>query len=60
MIDHKNHNNVALDIITRLTNSLAAEDEKLEDHMKMLDEDFQRQKAQISKMTESGTSRTSR
>jgi type III secretory pathway component EscR len=52
MVGHKDHNNVAPDIITRLTNSPAAEYEKLEDHMKMMDETFQRQKAQIEKMTE--------
>jgi hypothetical protein len=41
MVDPKDHNIVALDIITRMTNSLTAEDEKLEDHMKRLDEEFQ-------------------
>jgi hypothetical protein len=46
----KDHNNVILDINTRLTNSPADEDEKLEDHMKKLDEEFQRQQAQISKV----------
>jgi hypothetical protein len=54
MTDRKDHNNVAPDNNTRLTNSPATEDEKLEDHMKMLDEEFQRQKAQISKMTKKG------
>jgi hypothetical protein len=42
MANLKDHNNVALDINTRLTNSPAAEDEKLEDHRKRLDEEFQR------------------
>jgi hypothetical protein len=50
MANPKDHNNVVLDINTRLTNSPANEDEKLEDHMKMLDEEFQRQQAQISKV----------
>jgi hypothetical protein len=40
MVDHKDHNNVVPHIITRLNNSPTAEDEKLEDHMKMLDEKF--------------------
>jgi hypothetical protein len=43
--DPKDHNNVAQDINTRLTNSLTAEDEKLEDHIKRMDEEFQRQQA---------------
>jgi hypothetical protein len=34
MANSKDHNNVARDINTRLTNSPVAEDEKLEDHMK--------------------------
>jgi hypothetical protein len=46
------HNNVSPDINTRLTNLSAADDEKLEDYMKRLDEEFQRQKAQICKVTE--------
>jgi hypothetical protein len=50
MANPKDHNNVVLDINTRLTNSPANEDEKLEDHMKMLDEEFQRQQDQISKV----------
>jgi hypothetical protein len=51
MADPKDHNNIALDNNTRLTNSLTTKDEKLEDHMKRLDEEFQRQRAHISKMT---------
>jgi hypothetical protein len=43
MANPKDHNNIVLDINTRLTNSSADEDEKLEDHMKRLDEEFQRQ-----------------
>jgi hypothetical protein len=50
MANPKDHNNVVLDINTRLTNSPTDEDEKLEDHMKRLDEEFQRQQAQISKV----------
>ena len=50
MVNPKYHNNVVLDINTRLTNSSADEDKKLEDHMKRLDEEFQRQQAQISKV----------
>jgi hypothetical protein len=50
MANPKDHNNVVLDINTRLTNLPADEDEKLEDHMKRLDEEFQRQQAQISKV----------
>jgi hypothetical protein len=41
MVNHKDHNNVVLDINRRLTNSPAAEDEKLEDHIRSLDEEFQ-------------------
>jgi hypothetical protein len=41
MSDPKDHNNVVPGNNSRLTNSLAAEDEKLEDHMKRLDEEFQ-------------------
>jgi hypothetical protein len=41
MANPKYHSNAALDINTRLTNSSAAEDEKLEDHIKRLDEEFQ-------------------
>jgi hypothetical protein len=41
MAKPKDHNNVVIDINTRLTNSPAAEDEKLEDHIKRLDEEFQ-------------------
>jgi hypothetical protein len=41
MVDPKDHNNVAPNNNTRLTNSSPAEDEKLEDYMKMLDEEFQ-------------------
>jgi hypothetical protein len=41
MSDPKDHNNVVPDNNSRLTNSLGAEDEKLEDHMKRLDEEFQ-------------------
>jgi hypothetical protein len=52
MVNLKDHNNVVIDINTRLTNSSADEDEKLEDHMKRLDEEFQRQQAQISKVAE--------
>jgi hypothetical protein len=51
MAKPKDHNNVVIDINTRLTNSPAAEDEKLEDHIKRLDEEFQWQQAQISKVT---------
>jgi hypothetical protein len=40
MANPKYHNNVVLDINTRLTNSSADEDEKLEDRMKRLDEEF--------------------
>jgi predicted RNase H-like nuclease (RuvC/YqgF family) len=50
MANTKDHNNVAPDINTRLTNSPDTEGEKLEDHIKRLDEKFQRQQAQISKM----------
>ena len=50
MANTKDHNNAILDINTRLTNSPTNEDEKLEDHMKRLDEEFQRQQAQISKV----------
>jgi transposase len=50
MAHTKDHNNAVLDINTRLTNSPTDEDEKLEDHMKRLDEEFQRQQAQISKV----------
>jgi hypothetical protein len=50
MANHKDHNNIVLDINIRLTNSPADDDEKLEDHMKRLDEEFQRQQAQISKV----------
>jgi hypothetical protein len=50
MANPKDHNNVVLDINTRLSNSSANEDKKLEDHMKRLDEVFQRQQAQISKV----------
>jgi hypothetical protein len=45
MANPKDHNNVVLDINIRLTNSSADEDEKLEDHIKRLDEQFQRQQA---------------
>jgi hypothetical protein len=50
MANPKDHNNVVLDINTRLTNSSVDEDEKLEYHMKKLDKEFQRQQAQISKV----------
>jgi hypothetical protein len=40
MPNPKDHDNVAPDINTMLTNSPAAEDEN-EDHMKRLDEEFQ-------------------
>jgi uncharacterized membrane-anchored protein YhcB (DUF1043 family) len=50
MANSKDQNNVVLDINTRLTNSSVDEDEKLEDHMKRLDEEFQRQQTQISKV----------
>jgi hypothetical protein len=52
MADPKDHNDVALDNNTRLTNSPVTKDEKLEDYMKRLDEEFQRQSAHISKMKE--------
>jgi hypothetical protein len=52
MANPKDHNNVVLDINTRLANSSADEDEKLEDRMKRLDGDFQRQLAQIIKVAE--------
>jgi hypothetical protein len=52
MADPKDHNNVVPYNNTRLTNSPVAKDEKLEDHMKRLDEKFQRQRAHIRKMTE--------
>jgi hypothetical protein len=45
MANPKDHNNVVLDINTRLTDSSADEDVKLEDHMKRLDDKFQRQQA---------------
>jgi hypothetical protein len=50
MTNHKDHNNIVLGINTRLTNSLAVEDKKLEDHIKRLGEEFQRQEAQIIKV----------
>jgi hypothetical protein len=50
MANPKDHNNVALDINTRLTNSPAAEDEKLEEHIQRLDEEVQRQQVHISKL----------
>jgi hypothetical protein len=40
MANPKDHNNVAPYISTRLTNSPVADDEKLEDYMKRLDEEF--------------------
>jgi hypothetical protein len=40
MANPKDHNNVAPDINTRLTNSSATEDDKIEDHLKRLDEEF--------------------
>jgi transposase len=52
MANPKDHNNVVLDINTMLTNLSVDEDEKLEDHMKRLDEEFQRQQAQIRKVAE--------
>ena len=52
------YNNVVLDINTRLTNSPTVEDEKLEGHIKRLDEEFQRQQAQISKVDRKSTSET--
>ena len=36
MANHKDHNNIVLDINIRLTNSPTDEDEKLEDHMKKI------------------------
>jgi hypothetical protein len=51
MAGPKDPNNVTPHNNTRLTNLPTTEDEKLEDHMKRLNEKFQRQKAQISKMT---------
>jgi hypothetical protein len=41
MANPKDHNNAAPDINTRLTNSLAVVDEKLEDRIKRLDEELQ-------------------
>jgi hypothetical protein len=41
MVDHKDHNNVAPDNNTMLTNSSADEDEKLKDYMKRLGEELQ-------------------
>jgi ABC-type Zn2+ transport system substrate-binding protein/surface adhesin len=56
MANPKDHNNVVLDINTRRTNTSADEDEKLEDHIKRLDEELQQQQqqqqAQISKVAE--------
>jgi hypothetical protein len=40
MTDHKYHNNVAPGNNTMLTNSPAAEDDKLEDYMKRLNEEL--------------------
>jgi hypothetical protein len=50
MANLKDHNNVAPDMNIRLTNSPVAEDEKLENHIKRLDKEFQRQQAQLSKV----------
>jgi transposase len=52
MANPKDHTNIVLDINIRLTNLSTDEDEKLEDHMKRLDEEFQRHLAQISKVAE--------
>jgi hypothetical protein len=49
MANPRDHKNVAPDINTRLTNSPATEDEILEDQIKTLDEEFQRQQDQVSK-----------
>jgi hypothetical protein len=52
MVDHKDHNNVAPDNNTMLTNSSADEDEKLKDYMKRLGEELQWQEVQIYKARE--------
>jgi hypothetical protein len=59
MADSKYHNGVSPNSDTRLTNLSIAEHKKLEDDMKKLEEEIQRQQGQVLKVARSGTYRTS-
>ena len=52
MVDYKDLNDVSLYNDTRSTNLSVVEHEELEDYMKKLDEEFQRQQAQRHEVAE--------